>query len=149
MYSLVLFLHLCALTAAFFAMGVMVSAAVRGADAHNTEKSMPIITIALLATGAYMTHERWTWTTPWIDVGIAGLLAITIFGGAVLGSGKLRGAQLLIGQGFNMGLALGVMFLMIAKPPLAGSIGALLAGGVAGAAGFSLIGRTRAPAESS
>lgn len=149
MYAFVLFLHLCALTGAFFAMGLMVSAAVRGQDAHNIEKLMPIVTVVLLATGAYMTHDRWTWTTPWIDAGIAGLLAITIFGGAVLGSGKLRGPQVLVGQGLNMGLVLGVMFLMIVKPGIAGSIGALVAGGLAGAAGFALAGRARAAAESS
>lgn len=149
MYTSMLFLHLCALTGAFFAMGLMVSAAVRGGHAHHVEKFMPVATLVLLATGAYMTHERWTWTTPWIDTGVAGLLLIGIFGGAVLGSGKLRGTALLAGHGFNMGLAVGVMFLMIAKPTLAGSVAALLAGALAGAAGFALLARRRAMAESS
>lgn len=147
MYATIVFLHLCAVAGAFFASGVMLNAALRGADAGHVEKLMPLFTLVLLATGGWMTHARWTWSTPWVDTGIAGLLVMTIFGGAVLGSGKLAGRSLIAGQGLNVGLALGIMFLMITKPPLAGSIAAAVLGGAIGAAAFALLARPQAPSE--
>lgn len=172
MYSLTLFAHLMAVVTVFFVVGLMVAAVVRivnAATPHEAlracstiakvEKSMPIVTAALLVTGGYMTHDRWTWTTPWIDVGIAGLIAMTLFGAAFLGSrtSKLRAilqeaAQsgkplplgcmqaaltLLSGNGLNLGLAIGVMYLMVAKPSgVVACIATLVIGAAVGFTGF-------------
>jgi len=167
-YEFVLFLHLVTLAAAFLAMGVMLNCVMRLRAATDVssaratcaalagiEKVMPAATVLLLVTGGYLTHARWTWTTPWIDVAIAGLIAVTIFGGGVLG-GRARSLQraltearsggvdaatarlladplFVVGNVANIGLVVAVMFVMVVKPALAGGIVALVVGAACGA----------------
>ncbi len=121
---------------------------------------MPAATVLLLVTGAYLTQARWTWSTPWVDVSVAGLLLVTVFGAAALGGRQraldeaLRRASaldlattrlvldpfLLVGGVANMGLVAGVMFVMVVKPPLAAGIAALIVGAGCGTfAGASAI----------
>ena len=173
MYQLVLFLHLLTIAIAFFAMGTMISSVLRlraatdvasaraaALAASGVEKVMPVATVLLLLTGAYLTQTRWTWTTPWIDVSIAGLLIVTVFGAGALG-GRQRALDrvltrasaldaattrlvldpfLLVGGVADMGLVAGVMFVMVVKPPLFAGIAALIVGAACGAfAGASAI----------
>jgi hypothetical protein len=184
MYSLILFAHLVAVVTVFFVVGLMVAAVVRILNAATPlealracgtiakgEKSMPIVTAALLVTGSYMTHDRWTWTTPWIDAGIAGLIAMALFGAAFLGprlsklhailqeaaqSGKplppgfvQAALAFLPGNGLNLGLAIGVMYLMVAKPAgVVACIATLLIGAAAGFTGFAFTQLSAAPIRS-
>src|SRR5579875_4211076 len=173
MYELVLFLHLLTIAVAFFAMGSMLTSIFRlrgatsvaaarsaAATAAGIGKMMPILTVFMLATGGYLTQVRWTWTTPWIDLSIVGLLVVTAWGGGVMGARERavhhalessRGSALdagaarlvvdpflVIGNSADVGLVAGVMFVMVLKPSLAGGIAALVVatacGAIAGAA---------------
>jgi hypothetical protein len=168
MYPIVLFVHLLVLALAFFAMGLTMNSLLRlksartvgdgraaVALADKAERIMPLATIFLLATGAYMTQSRWQWTTPWIDVSIAGLAIVTVVGAGVLGGraralhrslqaasderltpallAQLRDPALLVGSMANLGLVCGVMFTMVVKPSLGGGIVALLVSAALGA----------------
>ncbi len=168
LYNLVLFLHLITIGGAFFALGIMLSSIARlratrsivaaraaAATAAGTGKIMPVATLLFLATGAYLTSARWTWSTPWIDVSIAGLLVVTAFGGGVMGTreravhraletadGTALDAQtarrvvdpfLVVGSAANIGLVCGVMFVMVVKPSLAGGVLALVVAAACGA----------------
>ena len=42
----------------------------------------PVASLGLIGTGAYMTSEAWSWSTPWIVAGLAGLFMIMVLGGA-------------------------------------------------------------------
>ncbi len=168
MYDLVLFVHISTIAAAFFVIGIIVSALIRlrgvrdGASALSAAstaaaagKIMPLATVSLLLTGAYMTHARWSWTTPWIDVSIAGLLIVTAMGAGVIGSreralhcalhaagnGPIDAAttvrmcdpMLVAGTMINVGLVCAVMFVMVVKPSLVVAIVVVGAGAACGA----------------
>ncbi len=157
MYEVVLFLHIVTVAAAFFGMGIIASAlmrlrrirdrasalsAVSGAAAAG--KVMPLATVSLLLTGAYMTHARWSWTSPWIDVSIAGLLIVTVMGAGVIGSReralhrelhaagngpidtaatvRMCDPMLFAGAMAEVGLVCAVMFVMVVKPSLVAAI---------------------------
>jgi hypothetical protein len=180
MYEIVLFVHLLTIGAAFLAMGMMLFALLqlRGAQtvadalraalsAGSVEKIMPVATLLLFASGAYMTHDRWKWTTPWIDVSIAGLLIVTVIGAGALGSrqralhaaleaahgtainaalaARIGDPFLLAASGCNIGLVAGVMYVMVTKPPLVAGIAALLMGAAIGAFALGRL-RIAAPA---
>jgi hypothetical protein len=167
MYQFTLFLHLLVLVASFFTMGLIVNSLIRLrttrrvsealeaiAFAGNAEKAMPLVTVALLGTGGYMTQSRWSWTAPWVDVSIIGLLLVTVIGGVVIGrreralhlalektttesidgdlARRLNDPFLLVASAANIGLVCGVMFTMSIKPSPAGGIVALLLGGAIG-----------------
>lgn len=65
------------------------------ANIRRVVPAFPLATLGLLASGGYMTHSAWTWSTPWILASIAGLALIVILGSVVEGS-RLRvlGAEL-------------------------------------------------------
>ena len=54
-----------------------------GMMAGKTGKFFPIAILGLLATGAYMTHKFWTWSTPWIDVALAALVVLFAQGAGI------------------------------------------------------------------
>lgn len=150
LYAVALFLHLLTVVAAFFAVALIHAGLIRmrKADrvseardalmfAGRTGKAMPLIGLALLLTGAYLTQSMWSWTTPWIDVAIGGLVAIMAVGGGVLGrriaalqpllqrgdgpvdgtlAASLRDPSLWIIAQLPPLLAIGVMFVMTTKP---------------------------------
>jgi hypothetical protein len=153
LYAVILFLHLLAVVAAFSATAIMHFGLVRlrKADrvttardalmlAARTGRAMPIVGAALLLTGALLTQTAWSWTTPWIDVSIAGLVAIMVTGGGMLGrriralgpllqrpaddllddalASSLRDPSLWIIAQLPPLLAIGVMFVMTTKPGL-------------------------------
>ena len=118
-------------------------------SSSRIEKIMPAATVLLLITGSYMTHDRWTWSTPWIDVSIAGLLLITAFQKAsVLDSNlcaRLCDPFCVVGSGLNIGLVAGVMLVMVTKPSLWLGIADVIIGGVVVGAAFSMLMQSRQP----
>lgn len=152
-YNVVLFLHLITIAAAFFVAGVLLSgllrlrssADIRHARAASAQcaacaKLLPISLLILLVTGAYLTQVRWSWTVPWIDVAILGLLMMGAIGGGVLGrreralhsllsdypgesidaatASRLRDPVLMTGGAVMPLIAAGVMLVMVTKPSL-------------------------------
>ena len=48
--------------------------------AGKTEKAFPVAIVGLFVTGAYMTHDVWSWDTGWIAVSLAGLILVALQG---------------------------------------------------------------------
>lgn len=165
-YGVVLFVHLTALTAAFAADGVIMLvrrrllAARSGAEALQwllvakaTARTYPLALVALVLSGAFLVHDAWTWSTGFVDAGLAGAVALAVLGGGVEGRAAERIARALaagpqdapgapvrdrvfwaVGLG-NTALALGVVFVMATKPSLPASVAVLVAAFALGAAG--------------
>ena len=51
-----------------------------GRVAGKTGRMFPIAILGLFGSGAYMTNDVWTWSTGWIQVGIAALVVLAIQG---------------------------------------------------------------------
>lgn len=182
LFNIVLFVHLLTVAGAFFAVGGMTACMARFAacrqvcDASaalkataNIGKMMPIVTLLLLVTGGIMTQSRWTWTTGWIDVGIATLLVVTAIGGGLIGARErvlhhrlaelsrdaapdevtalARERAIPMFTGLNVGLVSGVMFVMVAKGSFLGSLAAVIVAGALGFAVAALIARPRSANE--
>jgi hypothetical protein len=127
---------------------------------QTTQRMWPAAIIMLLGAGLYMTFDVWTFTTPWIVVAIVGLVLVIVVGTAVAGRRleKIHAAAEAAGGGStppelrrliddpvtwlaisaNNGAALGILWLMAAKPGWAWSItvvtGLALIGGLVGSA---------------
>lgn len=173
-----LFLHLVAVVAGFsggalihFGLGRMRAAptadrALDGAKiVGRIGPLMPLASLALFLTGACLTVARWSWQTAWIEVPIAGLVAMLVVGAALLkprmaalaprlaraGGGPLEGELaagvhdpvLWLASLLQSALALGIMFVMVTKPGLAGGAAALV---VAAAVPVLITGLQRSPA---
>jgi hypothetical protein len=104
MYQFMLFLHIVSLAIGLAAGGILLvcliqlrsattleQAAPFGAIAGKVEKAFPVAILGLFLTGAYMASDIWTWSTPWIDVAIAGLVVLGLQGPLV---GGRQGHQL-------------------------------------------------------
>ena len=129
-------------------------------------KVFPVALLILLATGAYLVHDAWSWSAGWVDASLVGVGLLFASGaGLVRARGlALRRALMAAGDGpaspevrrliakhpaafaswVNTGLALGIVFAMTAKPALAGSVAALVVGAGAGLAVAVGVGRRRA-----
>lgn len=177
-YSAVLFLHLLAVGVAFGAATlihwslVRLRAATRAVEARDalflcarTSRAMPLIALALFATGAGLTHARWGWTRPWVEVSIIGLVLMLGIGGTILRPRLMRAAGALSGAGDGAvsegvaaslrdpvlwivahlppALAIGIMFVMVTKPGAVGGVAALLGAAAAGAS-WAVLQRTPA-----
>jgi hypothetical protein len=141
-----------------------------GMVSAKVAKLFPVAILGLFGTGAYMTAETtfpWTWSTRWIDVGIAALVVLGIQGGGVAErtAKKLEAALHANGPGplgpecrrmalhpglwvmelSNFGLVFGVVWNMTEKPGLGESIAAVVVGYAVGAALAVLL--SRAPRE--
>ena len=137
-----------------------------GTVAGKTEKVFPIAIVGLFLTGAYMTHDVWTWGTGWIVVSLIGLIAIALQGALVGGRTSKQLEQTLHANGpgplgedarrmtrhpglwvtefTNVGMVLAIMWNMTQKP---GTVEAILAIVIGYAVGLGLALRaTRAPA---
>jgi hypothetical protein len=167
-YQFVLFLHIVALAIGLAAGGILLvcliqlraartleQAAPFGAVAGKVEKAFPVAILGLFVTGAYMTSDVWTWSTPWIDVGIAGLAVLGLQGPLVGGrqAHQLKQALMANGPGplsdnamrmarhprlwwaelANLGVVFGVIWNMTHKSGWTASIVALVVGYAAGA----------------
>ena len=101
-YELVLFVHILALFVAFGVTGTMWLALARMRTARVCGEALPwlalgktagivfpAVLLTLLATGAYLVRSSWTWSTPWVDAGLAGVVFLGIVGDRVEG-GRAR-----------------------------------------------------------
>jgi hypothetical protein len=95
-YNVVLFLHLLAVAAAFttalmlHAVEYKIRAAktvaeIRAWTALTSKivRCFPFVIVGLAGTGAFLAHAAWSWTTPWIEVSIAGLIVNQVLGNGV------------------------------------------------------------------
>lgn len=130
-----------------------------GMLAGKVGKFFPISILGLFGSGAYMTSETtfpWTWSTRWIDVGIAVLVLLFLQGAGIAertghklaaalqanGPGPLgpEARRMALHPGLwvvelsNVGMVFGVVWNMTQKPGLGGSIAAVLIGYAVGAA---------------
>ena len=175
-YHYVLYVHLLALFVGIGAGSVLLAcllqlraartveqAAPWGMMAGKMGKLFPVAIIGLFASGAYMTSTSvspWSWSTRWIDVGIAALVLLTVQGagiaertghklGAALqanGPGPLgpEARRMTLHPGLwvvefsNLGIVFGVVWNMTLKPGLGESIAAVLIGYAVGA-GLALL----------
>jgi hypothetical protein len=98
-YQIALTVHLLSLLLATAAAALSTFGALRLRRADTLEEAtpwlaftgkvvsaFPIAVVGLLASGVYMTHQRWSWSVPWIDAALVGLGLII-----ALGSGIERG----------------------------------------------------------
>jgi hypothetical protein len=175
-YHYVLYVHLLSLFVGIGAGSVLLAcllqlraartveqAAPWGMMAGKMGKLFPVAIIGLFASGAYMTSTSvspWSWSTRWIDVGIAALVVLTVQGagiaertghklGAALqanGPGPLgpEARRMTLHPGLwvvefsNLGIVFGVVWNMTLKPGLGESIAAVLIGYAVGA-GLALL----------
>ena len=120
------------------------------AVAGKTEKVFPIAIVGLFLTGAYMTHDVWTWDTSWIIVSLAGLILIALQGALVGGRTSKQLEQALHANGpgplgeearrmtrhpglwvtefTNIGTVLAIMWNMTQKPGTTEAILAIVIG---------------------
>jgi hypothetical protein len=170
-YHYVLYIHLLSLFVGIGAGSVLLAcllqlraartveqAAPWGMVAGKVGKLFPIAILGLFGTGAYMTSETtfpWTWSTRWIDVGIAALVVLTVQGAGIAErtAHKLKAALMANGPGplgsearrmalhpglwvvefSNLGIVFGVVWNMTEKPGLGESIAAVVVGYAVGA----------------
>jgi hypothetical protein len=122
-------------------------------------KLFPVAILGLFGTGAYLTSETtfpWTWSTPWVTIGIVALVVLGVQGGGVgeHAAKKLQAAMRANGPGplgpearrmalqpalwiaefANLGIVLGVVWNMTQKPGWGEAIAAVLVGYAVGAA---------------
>jgi hypothetical protein len=176
-YHVVLYIHLLALFVGIGAGSVLLAcllqlraartveqAAPWGMMAGKIGKLFPVAIIGLFGSGAYMTSHFWTWSTRWIDIGIAALVVLTVQGagiaertghklGAALqanGPGPLgpEARRMTLHPGLwvvefsNLGIVFGVVWNMTQKPGLGESLAAVLVGYAVGAVLALLITRS-------
>jgi hypothetical protein len=92
-YHYVLYIHLLSLFVGIGAAAVLsvclfqlrgakelVDALPWGRVAGKTGRMFPIAILGLFGSGAYLTSDVWTWSTGWIQVGIAALVVLAIQG---------------------------------------------------------------------
>jgi hypothetical protein len=178
-YHVVLYVHLLSLLVGFSAGMIetvclfrlraattLEGAAPWGQLAGEIEKAFPVAIVGLFGTGAYLTSDVWTWSTPWIVLPIVGLVVLSLQGPLVAGrrGHALRAALMANGPGplgvearkmtrdralwaaamTNEALVLGIIWVMTEKPGWGGAVAALA---IAYAVGVSLAARlTRVPA---
>jgi hypothetical protein len=162
-YQYVLYVHLLSLLLGVGAASVLLTCLFQLRAARTLEQAVPwgivsgkvaklfpIAILGLFLTGAYMTHKLWTWGTPWIVLGIVGLVVLGVQGGGIAEhtAKKLQAALLANGPGplgaearrmtlhpglwvvelSNFGLVLAIVWNMIDKPGWGGAIAAVLVG---------------------
>jgi len=98
-YHYVLYIHLLSLFVGIGAGSVLLTCLFQLRAARTLEQAVPwgivsgkvarlfpVAILGLFGTGAYMTSETtfpWTWSTRWIEIGIAGLVVLTVQGAGV------------------------------------------------------------------
>ncbi|MGD8321249.1 MAG: hypothetical protein PVJ02_12355, partial [Gemmatimonadota bacterium] len=147
-YAVALFAHLVSLLLASVAASLAMFAALRlrGAESiadaaswlgviRRVVRLFPLAVLGLMASGWYMTHERWSFSLPWIDAAVVGLVLIVILGTGVEGSRNRALGRELQAHGLSMQarrllrdpvawsakmstltVSLAVVFLMTVKP---------------------------------
>jgi hypothetical protein len=95
-YAVALFFHLLSVLLATVAASLTMFAALRVRAATSAPeaaqwvgfsekvvRAFPVAVLGLLITGTYMTHQRWTWSVPWIDAALVGLGLLVVLGPGV------------------------------------------------------------------
>jgi hypothetical protein len=177
-YHVVLYIHFLSLLVGFSAGMIeavclfrlraattLEAAAPWGQLAGEIEKAFPVAILGLFGSGAYMTSDVWTWSTPWIVLPIIGLAVLSVQGPLVAGrrghavkaaliangpgplgpeARRMTRDRALWAAGFtNEFLVLGVIWVMTEKPGWGGAIAALA---IAYAVGLAVAARlTREP----
>ena len=162
-YHVVLYIHFLSLLVGFSA-GVVEAVCLlklRGAEtleaavpwgqlAGQIEKAFPIAIVGLYATGAYMTHDLWSFSTSWVLIPIVGLAVLSLQGPLVAGRQGHKLKHALMGNGpgplgddarrltvdrllwsaafSNLGLVLAIIWVMVEKPGWGGGIAACMIG---------------------
>ena len=125
-----------------------------GRISEKTARAFPIAILGLFGTGAYMTSDVWTWSTGWIDVGIAALVVLAVQGPAAgtyfgkkiqhalrengrgpLGANARQAARplgLWAAEFSNFGLVFGIVWNMTTKPGTGSAVAAAIGGYVIG-----------------
>jgi hypothetical protein len=111
-YQLVLYVHLCALFAAFSASTLLhfiearecaAAGVAEVRDWHarlkNLVKVFPVAMITLLASGAYLVHAMWSWRMGWVQAGVLGLVLLIVNGPIIAGGRHRRIERYLEGNG--------------------------------------------------
>lgn len=107
-YDFALGIHLMSVLTATAASAVAFQAALRlrgAADLAEAQAALltvrravpvfPLSVLGLLATGGFMTHQSWTFTTPFVVAGLTGLALIVVLGSGIEASRMRRlGAEL-------------------------------------------------------
>ena len=160
LYSIALFVHIVgamALVTAFTAEGIGVSHMRRATTSEQVRASEgvaalarvfgPISVVIILIPGLYMMLSSWGWV-PWVAVGLFAWLGVAVIGAAngirwsacvqaamrdAAAIDRLCGRQFIVSWTTRVGLAVGIVLVMTAKP---GIVGALLSVAVAAAIGF-------------
>jgi len=171
-YHYVLYVHLMSLFVGIGAGSVLLACLLQLRAASTVEaaapwgmlsgkvaKLFPVAILGLFGTGAYMTSETtfpWTWSTPWVTIGIIALVVLGAQGGGIAEhtAKKLQAAMrangpgplgpearrmalhpgLLVVEFANLGIVLGVVWNMTQKPGWGEAIAAVLVGYAVGAA---------------
>ena len=168
-YHVVLYLHFLSLLLGVGAAGVigvclfrlraaqtLADAVPFGTIAGQTERVFPVVIVGLFATGAYMTSDVWTWSTPWIKVSIVGLVIVALQGPLLAGrrAHLLKQALKANGPGTlgeparkmtrdpilwivtfaNPAIVLGIVWNMTEKPGTTGAIASIVIAYAVGAA---------------
>jgi hypothetical protein len=162
-YSVALFFHLVSFLVAAVAATLAGFAAwrLRGAGSareaaewgmliDRVVHAFPVATLGLVGSGAYMTEDVWSWSTPWIVASIVGLGLIVVLGAGIEGrrgealkrelmrAGMSERARRLLRDPLSWSakvttwtLLIAVVFAMATKPSTGGAI-ASIAGALAG-----------------
>jgi hypothetical protein len=168
-YSLILVAHVLVAMATIGFMAIAQFALIRANGASTVrevgiwlrgsaaiERFLPLGSILLLLSGAYLTWARWGLGTGWAQVGAASLVLIMVAGGAItrphmraLGvevgqtpdgpvpegiRARLTEPVLWITEHSKIGAVVGIVFLMEVKPPLGESVAAVVVAVILGAA---------------
>jgi hypothetical protein len=114
-----------------------------GAIPRSIGKYFPLATLTLVASGAYMVQSVWTWHEGWIIAALVGVVLL-LAGGVVMGSRGSALGRTLAGDPHapvsaatarlvrdplarsasygNTALSIGIVFIMVNKPPLLGAL---------------------------
>ncbi len=151
MRSIPLFIHLLGVIALFIAIVTTQRAGARARAARTTDElrvwlslarttapMFPVAFLLILGGGLYMTYRTWTFSTPWVVVGLVSVGIMLLLGGLVVGRSvvaldraaeaappgpvtpelgrMLRRPSLWTTMGFLTGIGVGMLWVMINKP---------------------------------
>lgn len=158
-YGVALYVHLLALLSATAASALVHLAAARAARAGSAHEALewhrfagkaarvfPLAVLTLVATGSYMVGgaHGWGWGLGWVRAGLLGSVLLLAQGAVIGARGKRVAAALAAGRragdplaarlgSANTAMALAIVFVMAAKPGLAGALTAVLGAAALGA----------------
>jgi hypothetical protein len=178
-YRVVVFLHLIAMAVLVGAIAIVGVSYVRLRSARLLEEAtpwaaladqtailFPVAILGLFASGAYVTSDRWSWSTGWVDVSIAALVLVTVQGPFLAGRTTSHLARAVrehapgpLGEDVrrlartpalwfvvcgNPAIVLAIVWNMTVKPGTAGATGAVVVGYAVAVVGALLMGRATA-----